>query len=466
MSAAHPTPPGAADPAVSDGPAPPDALGPVASGAVGPAVPGVVGPVASGAVGPAVPGVVGPTPSGAVGPAVPEVVAAASGAVGPAAPPVVGAVGSAAGGRATAPTARTRWCPGTRLLVAVALGWLLLTALHRLLTGRWWFWLLPDLLPPVAYVLVPVLLALAVPAARLLRRPVPSRPRTVVLTAAALALGLGLPDAGLNRYALTGGRVAPPADALRVLVWNTGYWDQDDDPDAFLRFLVAQRADVYLLQEHLYWDATAGLRGARPAPDPSRLRAVFPGYTVVARGELLTLSRYPVLARPPVGPDAVLPAEADSGRVFAAAKVLRTDLAVGDRVLSAYNVHLPVQLNLAPRRFLGFVAERDAARRAQLRALEADVAANPHPVLVGGDFNTTPAMGDLRPLRDRLRDAADASAAGYPATWPDGRLPALWRLDWTLTSPAVRVHRYELRAPAGLSDHRAQQALISLPEVS
>ncbi|MEV4478106.1 endonuclease/exonuclease/phosphatase family protein [Micromonospora coxensis] len=434
MSAAHPPPPGAVDPA--------------ASGAVDPAVPEVVGPVVSGAADPAVSGDGGPA-------TLRRVDAGASGAAGP-----------AAGDRATAP-ARNRWCPGTRLLVAATLGWLLLTVLHRLLTGRWWFWLLPDLLPPVAYVLAPVLLALAVPAARLLRRPVPSRPRAVVLTAATLALGLGLPDAGLNRYALTGGgQVAPPADALRVLVWNTGYWDQDDDPDAFLRFLAAQRADVYLLQEHLYWDSAAGLRGARPVPEPSRLRAAFPGYTVVARGELVTLSRYPVLARPPVGPDAALPAEADFGRVFTAAKVLRTDLAVGDRVLSAYNVHLPVQLNLAPRRFLGFVAERDAARRAQLRALEADVAANPHPVLVGGDFNTTPAMGDLRPLRDRLRDAADASAAGYPASWPDGRLPALWRLDWTLTSPAVRVHRYELRAPAGLSDHRAQHALISLPEVS
>ncbi|MGB2570629.1 endonuclease/exonuclease/phosphatase family protein [Micromonospora citrea] len=372
-----------------------------------------------------------------------------------------------AGDRATAPT--PRWCPATRLLVAVALGWLLLTALHRLFTGRWWFWLLPDLLPPVAYVLVPGLLALTVPAARLLRRPVPPRPRAVVLVAVTLALGLGLPDAGLNRHALSGGeQAAPPADAVRVLVWNTGYWDQDDDPEAFLRFLVDQRADVYLLQEHLYWDSAAGLRGARPAPELSRLRAAFPGYAVVARGELLTVSRYPVLARPPVGPDAALPAaaEADFDRVFTAAKVLRTDLAVGDRVLSAYNVHLPVQLNLAPRRFLGFVAERDAARRAQLRALEADVAANPHPVLVGGDFNTTPAMGDLRPLRDLLRDAADASDAGYPATWPAGRLPALWRLDWTLTSPSVRVHRYDLRPPAGLSDHRAQQALISLPEVS
>lgn len=366
---------------------------------------------------------------------------------------------------AAAGPARRPWCRATRLLCAAALGWSVFTGLHRALTGRWWFWLLPDLVPPAAYLLVPVALAAAVPVARVLRRPVPARPAAVVLAAAATALALGLPDAGLNRYAWAS-RPAPPPGTLTVLAWNTGYWDQHDDREAFLRFLVAQRADVYLLQEHLYWDDAAGVAGARPASGTDRLRRAFPGYTLVARGELLTLSRFPVVGRPAVGPDADVAADpgADFARVFAAAKVLRTDLRVGGRLLSAYNVHLPVQVNLAPRRFLGYVRERDAARRAQLAGLRADLAANPHPVLVAGDFNTTAAMGDLRPLRDRLRDAADAGSDVYPASWPSGRLPAAWRLDWTLTSRAVRVHRYALGDPHGLSDHRTQTALITLRE--
>ncbi|MCI4066782.1 endonuclease/exonuclease/phosphatase family protein [Micromonospora sp. R77] len=367
--------------------------------------------------------------------------------------------------RATPAGAPRRWCRATRLVYAAALGWLLLTAAHRALTGRWWFWLLPDLVPPAAYLLVPVALAAAVAAARTLRRPLPGRPAVTVLAAAATALVLGLPDAGLNRYAFAS-RPAPPPGALTVVAWNTGYWDQDDDPEAFLRFLVALRADVYLLQEHLYWDAAAGLAGARPVPDPDRLRRAFPGWTVVARGELLTLSRFPVVGQPAIGPDVAAGPDTDFGRVFTTAKVLRTDLRVGARVLSAYNVHLPVQVNLAPARFLAFVRERDAARRAQLAGLGADVAANPNPVLVAGDFNTTPAMGDLRGLRDRLRDAADAGSDGYPTSWPAGRLPAAWRLDWTLTSPAVRAHRYALGDPHGLSDHRTQTTLISLPEAS
>ncbi|HEY0698048.1 MAG TPA: hypothetical protein VGD43_09595, partial [Micromonospora sp.] len=143
----------------------------------------------------------------------------------------------------------TRWCRATRLLVVAATGWLTFTVAHLALTGRWWLWLLPDLLPPLAYLLVPVLLLVAVPLVGRLRRPLPSRPRAVVLLASAVALLLGVPEAGLNPYALAG-RDPVPAGALRVFVWNTEYWDQGADPQRFLDFLRAQRADLYLLQEH------------------------------------------------------------------------------------------------------------------------------------------------------------------------------------------------------------------------
>nr|MDT0656503.1 endonuclease/exonuclease/phosphatase family protein [Micromonospora sp. DSM 115978] len=371
------------------------------------------------------------------------------------------------------------WCRATRLLVAAAGGWLLFAVGHRLLSGRWWGWLLPDLLPPIGYLAVPLLMAAALLAARLLGRPVPPRPRAVVLLAVATALGIGLPDAGLHPHALLR-RDQAPAGALRIVAWNTGYWDQDDDPDRFLEFLVDQHADVYLLQEYLNWDHAAGLRGAREIDDLDRLRRAFPGFHLVARGELLTLSRFPVLAVVPVSPglrpdraaadgggDGLRPGGPEAGfeRVFTAVKVLRTDLRIGSAVLSAYNVHLPVPINLdLDGRFLGFVAERHAARQAHLRELRADVVANPHPVLAAGDLNSSPAMRDLRPLRAELTDAAHAAGPLHPTSWPAGRLPAGWRLDWTLTSEAVRVHRYRFGDPEGLSDHRTQHVSISLEE--
>ncbi|HEY0700497.1 MAG TPA: endonuclease/exonuclease/phosphatase family protein, partial [Micromonospora sp.] len=186
---------------------------------------------------------------------------------------------------------------------------------------------------------------------------------------------------------------------------------------------------------------------------------------LAARGELLTLSRYPIVGQPPVGPAADLPSDAGFAREYTATKVLRTDVAVGGRVLSAYNVHLPVQVNLElTADFLDFVADRDAARRAQLRGLDRDLDANRNPVLVAGDLNTTPAMGDLRGLRGRLRDATVAADDPYPVSWPaDGPVTA-WRLDWVFTSAGTVVHRYRLTDPGGLSDHRPQELLISLEE--
>ncbi|MDG6106282.1 endonuclease/exonuclease/phosphatase family protein [Dactylosporangium aurantiacum] len=353
------------------------------------------------------------------------------------------------------------WCRATRVTVAATVAWLAFVCLQHLLTGRWWLWLLPDLLPPLTFLLVPVLLAAVLPAARLLRRRVPTGAARVVLAGAVVAAALGWPYNGIG--GIGGVSVANAADGtgpgLRVFAWNTGYWGQDVPRDRFYAFLRAQDADVYLLQEYLHWDETAGLDGARQVDDEAALRAAFPGYAIASRGELLTLSRRPIVATPPVGPDRDLAGRAAGfDEVFATAKVLRTDLEVGGQVVSAYNVHLPVQIDLAvSARFFALIHERDGARRRQLAGLRADLAGNAHPAIVAGDFNTSPAMGDLAVLRDTLHDA---STALYPGSWPAG-LP-LWRIDWTFTTAGLAADGYRLVGTDGLSDHRAQRVRIAL----
>ncbi|MEV6816054.1 endonuclease/exonuclease/phosphatase family protein, partial [Micromonospora sp. NPDC051296] len=104
-----------------------------------------------------------------------------------------------------------------------------------------------------------------------------------------------------------------------------------------------------------------------------------------------------------------------------------------------------------------------AQREPQWRALARDIRANPHPVLLAGDLNTTPAMGDLRKLPDGLRDASYAMASPYPASWAHrAGWPHWWRLDWALVSPQVRVHSYHFGDARGASDHRPQELLVSL----
>jgi len=69
--------------------------------------------------------------------------------------------------------------------------------------------------------------------------------------AALTALAVGSGHSGLNRGGLA--RAAePPAGAVRVLSWNTEYWDQADTAKDLWEFLKGKDADIYVLQEHLH----------------------------------------------------------------------------------------------------------------------------------------------------------------------------------------------------------------------
>ncbi len=346
---------------------------------------------------------------------------------------------------------------GRLLFATVAAAWLAFVLAGLVLAGRWWLWLLPSALPPLLLAVVPVLLV----ACALLSRPL-NRP---VLVVAAVSLLLGAPRSGLRPDALWTSTVVPPG-AVHVFAWNTEYWNQDDDADRFYRYLRAQRADVYLLQEYLRWDHDRPLDGELPEADLARLRREFPGYAVAERGELLTLSRFPIVAQPPVAPDPAASGDptTDFRRVFRDAKVLRTDLRIGQATVSFYNVHIAVPIKpVSPFSgdFYRFTKQAEPQRRQQLRGLAGDVTGNPYPVVVAGDFNTSPAMADLNALPGRLRDAATAGTSPYPASWGIGGLP-LWQLDWSFITPEVAVHRYGFRSAQGLSDHRAQELWITL----
>lgn len=368
-------------------------------------------------------------------------------------------------GSADVHASAARTAPGRRprrrlrapaLLIGAAAVWALFVVPGRLLSGRWWLWLLPDLVPPPAFVAVPVLLfALSCAATR-------GRTRRWLLPALAVLLAAGVGRAGLHWGALVpgGGPGPAPAGALKVFSWNTLYWDSSDDPGAFHRYLRSKDADVYLLQEHLAWEDGKHKEIDRLA----RLRAEFPGYHLVARGELVTLSRYPVVAAPPVGPGRAPEDSSPWRERFEWNKVLRTDVDVDGTVVSFYNVHIPVQLDierswLSPD-FYRVVRDTDAVRKEHYAALLRNARANPHPLLISGDFNTTPAMGDLEGLRGAFRDALPASSSFLPGTWGGDGFP-LWRLDWTFTDERLRVHRYALVSASGLSDHRGQELLVS-----
>ncbi|MFJ3214810.1 endonuclease/exonuclease/phosphatase family protein [Kitasatospora sp. NPDC086801] len=376
--------------------------------------------------------------------------------------PRTGPAATAPGATSPAATSPAATWP-VRLLTAASAGWLLFCLLQEALTGRAWFWVVPGAAPPPVLLGVPLLVLAAVLAVRL------RRSRSRVRWSAAmgvLSLVVGLDQSGLTLAAVAADRTVP-AGALHIVAQNTEYWGSDVDPDRFYAYLKAQNADVYLLQEYLHWDDAAGADGAREVDDTARLKREFPGYHLATRGELVTLSRFPIVAQPPVGPDRELRAsgDADWSHAFAGAKVLRTDLAVDGSVLSVYNVHMlvPVAYGMPPQDFPGDVHRRQRERKQQFDGLAADVRANPGPLFIAGDFNTNAGMGDLNELRGLTHDAADAGDTILPMSWDAGSWHDWWRFDWAFTAHGAKTYRYSLSSPQGTSDHLRQDAWISRP---
>ncbi|MCM2389511.1 endonuclease/exonuclease/phosphatase family protein [Streptomyces albipurpureus] len=350
------------------------------------------------------------------------------------------------------PRTRAAHAAATALFALAAL-WVLNTLLRTAFSGRWWLWNGIDLAPPLAYLVVPLVLLLPAVLLRRLRRP------NLLLVVLALLLGAG--QAGVHPGALLRDRPPVPADALRVVSWNTFFWHQDTDPRRFYTYLRGYEADVYLLQEY------QNARGDRPAPidDLARIRAAFPGYRIATEGGFITLSRHPITLTRALRPTG-LPAPDTDWPDYWDIRALRTDVSVGGRTLSLYNTHLPDLLNvdrnpLTPA-YYHAVGEHAHRRLLHLRELRADLDANSHPVVLGGDLNVLPGSADLRWFRG-LRDTAESGTDPYPATFPAGPA-AMWRLDWTFASPSIDIHRQSLDdPPPGLSTHRLIQLRLSLP---
>ncbi|MFY1690219.1 endonuclease/exonuclease/phosphatase family protein [Plantactinospora sp. WMMB782] len=350
--------------------------------------------------------------------------------------------------------ARPRWSRRTRGLLVAAVLWLGYALLQPVLSGRWWLMQLPDLAPPLVFLLVPLLLAALAWTARGARRLV------ALVAAAGLVAGAG--NLGINWYALGDPPPPAPPGAIRVVSWNTSYWHQSEDPADFYTFVKSQPADVYVLQEYLYHDPDR--MWMVEYDDLARLRQEFPGYHIYAVGELVTLSRFPISASRPLWVDAEMPELGNEWPDYWKVKTIRTDLAVGDRTLSVYNVHLQVSVDTSaePVELIRDSRGRFDNRRLQYRAIADDVAANPNQSLVVGDFNTSPSMSETRDFDGLVEDAIRADRSFYPVSWQTQGPLQLWRVDRAFTTPGLTVHEYDLVDPRGRSDHALQRMQLSL----
>ncbi|MBO0610486.1 endonuclease/exonuclease/phosphatase family protein [Myceligenerans salitolerans] len=362
----------------------------------------------------------------------------------------------ATSGERTARTPSRRARVVSRVVLALALAWGAYALAGALLAGRWWLWNGLGLAPPVAHLAVPALLV----AVELLAGA--RRLGVLAATGVALLVGLGQTGVVLPAGAPPVDGSAPDAPTAVVVGWNTFSWDQGHDRQEFFAYLRSLDADVYLLQEHQH--ATPPDDRPRPVDDLDRVRRELPGYTAVAAGEFLTLSRHPVVDSVALRPDDLPPPRTDWPDYWDV-RALRTDVRIGGRTVSLYNTHAPDLLNVnrSPfgRDFYEELHDSASRRTSHFTLLQDDLAANPYPVVLTGDLNVQPGSVDLR-WYDGLDDAARAGGTVYPGTFP-AAFP-LWRLDWMLTGDGVEVLRHEVPGTgAEFSTHRPIRATVRFP---
>jgi endonuclease/exonuclease/phosphatase (EEP) superfamily protein YafD len=363
-----------------------------------------------------------------------------------------------------APAKPRRWRRlGVRLVVGLTALWAVFLIAHLVLAGRVWWWSLIEMVPPFALLVPPVLLALC---AILLARGKRWRLWTVHLAVFAIAY----PIAGINLSALFTGPPGEGTADVSVFTWNADYWHYRwDDADEFYDYLLDQDADVYLLTEYLTRTDRVEI-----IDDEAALREHFPDYELVIASEMVTLSRFPIVESEALDTEALIdegdpgaPPADDPWREYWTTKILRTDIDVDGQVVSMYNLHLSVPVPTGEASplsadFYEYVRSQYQRRTSQFTILNEDIDANPHPVFIGGDLNSTILSAGVASLRERL-DCPDPDSV-MPVSWPSIRFPfpKWWRLDWVCTGPGLGVAEYEIVSSEGLSDHDAQMVGLDI----
>jgi endonuclease/exonuclease/phosphatase (EEP) superfamily protein YafD len=245
-------------------------------------------------------------------------------------------------------------------------------------------------------------------------------PSAAVLALVALVHGWAIRDLWWGGTA----SAAPDGAPLRVVSANVR--SQNRTPEKVLEFVRAADADLVVLLD---------ARQSRWQPVLSGLEALYPYKSPQAwrgRAPVILFSRHPIVAENVV--------RSPGGR----RPYLVAEVAVGGATLVIVGVHPPSPSPSEP---------SDTRRRNRELDQIAEIArAADRPVIVAGDFNTTPWSPHFRDLLAAagLRNAAEGH--GYIGTWPTWFWPALIPIDHVLLKGPLAATTVR-RGPAIGSDH-------------
>lgn len=265
-----------------------------------------------------------------------------------------------------------------------------------------------------------------------------------------------------------------PADQVRVMTYNVrmfDFFDWKGDPQAMEEILGSVEEvspDILCIQE-FYNNKADRNNIRRQIQAAGSFEADHIAYKTERKGHaygIATFSRFPIIHREEIPlPDPSTPA-------------LLTDVLYGEDTLRIFNLHL-VSYYFAQDDYFFFerlVSEQDTRdfkkaslsvlsklkkgfiiRARQAHILRKHIEASPHPVIICGDFNDTPASYAYRTLRKGMQDAFMQAGRGMGRTYK-GTFPS-YRIDYTLHSPDLITHSIRTLGSGG-SDHRAVVSIL------
>jgi len=260
------------------------------------------------------------------------------------------------------------------------------------------------------------------------------------------------------------------ADALRLMTFNVPPSLPEGTASAAPLVDLVQRArpDVTAFQEVRLAtgrDRAADLRRVsvplRPLLDSSI------GYAPPSRMPVETAVQQPVLSQGVLDSMSVHPLP-PNGASSARARYTRTTFSWDGRTAVLYNVHLHSVGEVRPwtvladdwtsldrwRTFLHTYRQAALRRAQQARLIRRRIQEETHPVLVVGDFNSTPHQWAYRHLAQGLQSAVQRRVRAWGRTFPARR--PLVQIDHVLAGPAWEITAAHIPADGAgaVSDHR------------
>ncbi len=225
---------------------------------------------------------------------------------------------------------------------------------------------------------------------------------------------------------------------LRVMTNNI--WHVNPTPEEVVQLAEAAQPDVIFLQEVQpvrQRSALTALKSDYPyeVSQTDQIRLAEQGYVAVNR----TLSRYPFVEVTPKSPTS-LPYD-------------RNVIEVNGQRIALYNVHLVSPVgghrlsgltdNYFVQMTLGF---DDTERNQEIDTLLAQLAAEPYPYIVAGDFNTSDTSMTYARIAGTMHDSFSEAGSGFGASWPMTRalgwprlIPPLVRMDYIWHSGSLQA---------------------------